>query len=288
MSYLPDTPPALLRTVLLGAVLLGAALLLVAFPGSGPDDGREGNRHYEREAYEDAAAAYRRGLSRFGAPSSAPLYWGLQHNLGSALHQLEQYTDAGTAFANALRHAPSDTDFARSAYNAGNTAVAQDDREAALAFYRRALLADPTNADARYNYEFVKRELDSAAGPDDTGENEEPGDESDAEGEPGEAQPEPTEPTEDGDADANRGDGERQDERGEPTDDGPPDAGDQAKGAGERPQDTQPSEPLDERRPMSQAEAQRILQALELDERNVLREALRRTLEDPREADKDW
>ncbi len=288
MRFLPATLPALLLTVLLGAVLLGAAPLLVAFPGGGPDDGREGNRHYEREAYEDAAAAYRRGLSRFGEPTTDPVYWGLQHNLGSALHQLEQFTDAGTAFADALRHAPSDTDFSRSAYNAGNTAVAQEDREAALAFYRRALLTDPTNEDARYNYEFVKRELDSAAGPDDTGEEEEPGEDSDAEGEPGEAQPEPTDPTEDGDAEADSGDGEREDERGEPTDDGPPDTGDQAEGAGERPQGTQPSEPLSERQPMSPAEAQRILQALELDERNVLREALQRALEDPREADKDW
>lgn len=282
MRGMPTRPLSVLLTLLLGALVL-----LTAFPDGGPGDGREGNRHYEREAYEDAVAAYRRGLSRYGEPTTDAVYWGLQHNLGSALHQLTQYADAGTAFAEALRHAPSDPDFARSAYNAGNTAYAQEDRDAALAFYRRALLADPTNADARYNYEFVKRALDSG-GPDDAGEEEDPGDASDADGEPGEAQPNPADAAEDGETDADSRDGTPEDERGEPTDEGPPDAGDQAEGTGDRPQDTQPPRPLEERQPMSPEEAQRILQALELDERDVLREALQRALEDPRAAEKDW
>lgn len=284
--------PSSIPRVLLLTVMLSAALLLTAFPGGGPDDGREGNRLYEREAYEDAATAYRRGLSRFGAPGIDPVYWGLQHNLGSALYQLEQHIDAGTAFADALRHAPTDADFARSAYNAGNAAFAQEDREAALAFYRRALLADPTNEDARYNYEYVKRELDSGAGPDDPDEDEDAGEEPDAEGEPGEAQPEPADPDDDGEDEAEGQEGdqddERDDEHGDAADEGPPDAGDLAEGMGDSPQGAPPSEPLNERQPMSPEEAQRILQALELDERNVLRDALRRSLEDPREVEKDW
>lgn len=284
--------PLPISGMLLLTMLLGATLFLAAFPNSGPDDGREGNRLYERAAYEDAATAYRRGLSRFGEPATDPVYWGLQHNLGSALYQLEQHVDASAVFADALRYAPSDVDFAYSAYNAGNAAFAQEDREAALAFYRRALLADPTNEDARYNYEYVKRELESSAGPDDPGEDEESDEEPDAESEPGETQPEAADPEGEGEDEAEGPEGEqdeeREDERGEATDEGPPNAGDLTEGMGDRPQDAQPTEPLDERQPMSPEEAQRILQALELDERDVLREALRRALEDPREVEKDW
>ena len=56
--------------------------------------------------------------------------------------------------------AADDEAFSRAAYNAGNTAFTVEDGQRALAFYRRALLADPANDDARFNYEFVKRQLD--------------------------------------------------------------------------------------------------------------------------------
>jgi len=269
------------------SVALAAILLLTGFPGGGPGDGREGNRHYAAEAYEEATAAYQRGLSRFAEPARDDVYAGLQNNLGAALHQLRQFEDAGDAFAQALLHAPTDDAFTRSAYNAGNTAFQQEEREAALDFYRRALLADPTNADARYNYEFVKREMDGA-GPDDAPDDSQ----EDEDGTPEDAQPEPAPPDiapdglpdDDGNGDADGGD----DQPGDPDLNGLPDQGGQVPGDGSMAQDEELREQLGERAELSPDEARRILQALQLDELDVLRDALRRELSDPQEEEKDW
>jgi tetratricopeptide (TPR) repeat protein len=47
----------------------------------------------------------------------------------------------------------------RALYNAGNNAAAEGKLQAALGFYRQALLRDPAYDRARYNYEFLKRKL---------------------------------------------------------------------------------------------------------------------------------
>lgn len=143
-----------MQVLTIGFLLLFGQLI----PG-GAKQGREGNRHYENDNLEHAADAYNRGLEfyRDGLKPDGTLY-GLQHNLGSTLHRQENFDGAQAAFAQALEHATSDMDYARAAYNAGNNAFRKQEAEAALEHWRQALLADPTNADAKFNYEFVKRQ----------------------------------------------------------------------------------------------------------------------------------
>ena len=51
-------------------------------------------------------------------------------------------------------------DLVRASYNAGNAAYQTQQLEQSLEHYRRALLNDPSNQDAKFNYEFVKRQLE--------------------------------------------------------------------------------------------------------------------------------
>lgn len=137
--------------------------LLIVLPFSGGDgarEGRQGNAFYENGRFEEAAEAYRAGLQELeeGDPSTtAARLW---NNLGAALHRLERHEEAHEAFQQALAAAEATGDRARTAYNAGNNEAVRGNLEAALDFYRQALLAEPSHADARYNYEFVKRRLD--------------------------------------------------------------------------------------------------------------------------------
>ncbi len=136
-------------------------ILVLAFglSGDGKKDGRRGNALYDEERYEAAADAYYAGLEAHGEESTDATSYGLQNNLGAALHKQEQFDMAAPAFERALATATVAADVARSAYNAGNNAFLGQNAEAALDYYRRALLADPSNRDAKFNYEFVKRQM---------------------------------------------------------------------------------------------------------------------------------
>ena len=140
--------------------LLLVLLLVFSGPGDGEKKGRQGNALYASEKYEDAAAAYREGLSGEAAASlPAPLRYGLLNNLGAALQKAGNLDDARAAFEEALAAAPADADVARTAYNAGNNAVARQKLEEAVDYYKKSLLADPMNEDAKFNYEFARRQL---------------------------------------------------------------------------------------------------------------------------------
>ena len=141
------------------------ALLTSAFQvlpgGQAAKQGREGNSHLKAERFEEASGAYQQGLTAYANDRREDdTFYGLQHNLGVSLHRQQEFEQAQAAFDAALTRAPSDFERARAAYNAGNNAFQQQAAETALAHYRNALLANPDNEDAKFNYEFVSRWLE--------------------------------------------------------------------------------------------------------------------------------
>ncbi|MDQ7040188.1 MAG: tetratricopeptide repeat protein [Rhodothermus sp.] len=143
-------------------LLLGLTLLLLFSSDNGVRQGRRGNAAYHAGRYAEAAEFYRQGLLLTQNPT---VRFGLQHNLGAALLHLNEAGAARAAFDAALRMAPNNTERARAAYNAGNAAFAEGDLQAALHYYRTALLAAPDFEDARFNYEYILRHLPSSNPP---------------------------------------------------------------------------------------------------------------------------
>lgn len=143
-----------------------ASLLLLAlaawtlFAADGTGEGRRGNARYRAGDYAAAAEAYQAGLDALGPDAPAALTSALWNNLGLARHRQGQPQQAADAFAQALAAASDAEGRARAAYNAGNAAAQSKQLRAALGFYEKALLADPAHDDARYNYEYVKRQLE--------------------------------------------------------------------------------------------------------------------------------
>jgi tetratricopeptide (TPR) repeat protein len=138
--------------------LLLLVLVTLLSGADGADEGRRGNQLYEAGNYTAAAEAYRAGIDQHET-AEGTLYADLWNNLGAALHRAESYAEATQAFRTAADVAATPRQRARALYNAGNNAVAQDQLDAALDFYRRALLADAGYDDARFNYEYLKREM---------------------------------------------------------------------------------------------------------------------------------
>ncbi len=248
----------MIRFLLLLVLLLGLA-------GDGDKDGRRGNAHYKSGNYEAAADAYYRGLAAYetGTPDAA--YYGLQNNLGAALHQQGDFALARPAFARAMETAPSQADFARAAYNAGNNAFREEQAEAALDFYKKALLADPANADAKFNYEFVKRRQQQQQ-QQGQGENQD---------------------QQDGENQDENQQGENQQNQDQQNQEQQQEGQNQEPQEGEQPQNAEPQPQPETPDQLSRQQAERILQALENEEQQLLRE-VQKVKGRPRRVEKDW
>ena len=141
--------------LLLAALLLGWTL----FAADGAKQGREGNDRYRSGAYAQARQAYGRGLAERDQRTASAITSALWHNLGLALHRTDSTQRATAAFQSAIGTAPDSLARSRAAYNAGTAAAQADHNQAALGRFRQALLTNPGHAEARYNFEVVKREL---------------------------------------------------------------------------------------------------------------------------------
>lgn len=142
-------------------MLARCALILVLFGlfgDEGAEQGRMGNALYEQERYAEAEAAYREGLAAH-SDTSGSVYTALQNNLGAALHRQERFGEARAAFQQAVRAAPTSDARVRALFNAATAAAGTGSLTSALDDYKDVLLLDPTHDAARYNYEYLKRQL---------------------------------------------------------------------------------------------------------------------------------
>jgi Ca-activated chloride channel homolog len=231
---------ARVRTALL-LLVLGAGL------GFGIGDVERGNRLYREGRYEEAAAAYERAIADGRA---APQ---VHYNLGTALLALGRFDEAQAHFESALQGVDPELR-RRTFYNLGNRFLQEGRAEqdvvregalldAAIEAYRSALRMTPGDVDAKWNLELALREREQ--------------NEQRQQDMP--QQPEPQS-------------GEEDDEQQQPAD---------GTGGGASPSESpagaagEPGPAMDQQ-PMSQEEADRLLSAIEQDERDLARERLRR------------
>jgi Ca-activated chloride channel family protein len=149
-----------------------ALLLLVCLPAlvgwlDPPGDrAAEGNVLYNSGKYDDAASKYGEGL--VDAPAS-PL---LQFNLAAALYKQGKYDEAIAALTKAAASgdpqwmALANYNMGNAEYRLGSNAEASDPQaaikryEEALACYKRSMVSDAKDTDAKFNHELVSRKLE--------------------------------------------------------------------------------------------------------------------------------
>lgn len=138
------------KTVLVSLMVL----LLSAVAASAQTDRREvrqGNRKFKKEDYRSAEVDYRRALLKDSTSLAA------RYNLGSALYRQENYEGASETMKNfGEGELPADVH-----YNAGDVALQLKDYATAVEEFKRSLLLNPDDMDAKENYTYAKMMLEN-------------------------------------------------------------------------------------------------------------------------------
>jgi len=139
--------------VLSAFLILNWVDVLAPFVDGASREGRKGNERYAARDWEHA-------VEHYGKAASSRKDGALEYNLGTAAYQKKDYQTAVAALGRAAADAKIDRE--RVAYNAGNAHFRMGDLEGALGAYRSALCLNPNDADARANYELALRQLRSS------------------------------------------------------------------------------------------------------------------------------
>ncbi len=237
-----------LARVLAAALTLAPAAPLLASARSANE---EGNRLYRQKKYAEALKRY------MEAQLEAPDEPRLHYNLGNVLFRQGESAKARDEFARALASADPSLD-PSAIYNLGNTFFSQQKYQEAVSAYQRTLKLNPKDLDAKRNLELAllrmrqqkeQSQPQSGKGPQ---KNQPP-----SEGKKESASPEQ----------GQRGPGEE----------------------GEKKEDSKAQgEPQEVRGRLSKEEAERILDALQEDERDNLKARLQAAKEKQQDVEKDW
>ncbi len=135
-----------MKTKLVGIVLLSFMLLTTLMQGqSAHSDLRIADDEYDKENYVVAEEMYRNAVVK--EPSAQAKF-----NLGNTLFKQERFEEASKEFQQAV-NLSNDTVFrAKALYNKGNSLLQQGDLAESLKSYKRSLLLNPNDEDAKRNF----------------------------------------------------------------------------------------------------------------------------------------
>ncbi len=114
---------------------------------------RKGNRDYEKGDYQDAEVQYRKALDK--SPNSTIA----DYNLAGSLYKQKKYEAAASKYLSTMDKVKNKNDLARYYYNLGNSMVENKKIEQGIEAYKQSLINNPDDADAKYNLALAQRML---------------------------------------------------------------------------------------------------------------------------------
>lgn len=116
---------------------------------------RQGNKAFAQERYEKSADVYQQALKH-----DSTLYEA-RYNLGNAYIKTERWADAQEALQRALTDTTrTDRELAAAYYNLGYAQFMQDSLHQSLESFRRSLVLNSEDMNAKYNYVYVRTLLE--------------------------------------------------------------------------------------------------------------------------------
>lgn len=114
---------------------------------------RQGNREFQKEKYSESEISYRRALDKNKGSADAVF------NTGDALYKQEKYEDAGKQFTESHRMNEDREKKAGSMYNLGNSFLKSGKLKESIEAYKNSLRLHPGNMEAKYNLAFAQDRL---------------------------------------------------------------------------------------------------------------------------------
>jgi Ca-activated chloride channel homolog len=241
-------------TVLATGVILWGACGLARASARGKNE--EGNRLYQEKKYPEAMKRYTE--AQLEAPDSPQLHY----NLGNVFFRQGEIEKAREEYRRALAAADASLD-PRAIYNLGNTFFSQQQYQEAVSAYQRTLKLSPKDMDAKRNLELALLAMKKQQ----------------------QQQQQKQNPSSGKDQDKDR---PQQGEKQKPD---PSGQEKNPKGASPQQQDSknqQPGSPRPEKGELSREEAERILNALQEDEKANLKKRLQSQQEETKQVEEDW
>lgn len=111
------------------------------------------NKEFENKKFAEAESNYRISASKFPeSPVSS-------YNLGNTIYSIDQPSEAKFAYMTAISKAKSRPDKHKAFHNLGNVYMKEKKYTEAVSAYKNALINDPKDDETRYNYALAKKLL---------------------------------------------------------------------------------------------------------------------------------
>ena len=117
-------------------------------------DVRAGNRKFKKEDWREADISYRKALVKDSTSVAA------NYNLSNTAYRQKNYDEAGKLLDRIKDSAPASSHVSDYWFNAGDVALAKKDYQAAVNAFKSALLANPSDLEAKENYIYAKKKLE--------------------------------------------------------------------------------------------------------------------------------
>lgn len=114
---------------------------------------KKGNSFYSQKRYKSAEIEYRKALEFDPTNNYA------KFNLGNAYYKQGNYDEAMKQFDAVNRSKFNKNDLSKAYYNLGNSMLQAQKYEDAIESYKKSLLNNPEDYDAKYNLEYARRML---------------------------------------------------------------------------------------------------------------------------------
>ena len=233
-------------------------LILIALLLASNDDARRANEAYQKGEYAAAEQAYRQAIQQ--DPDDARLYF----NLGSALAQQGKFDEAVSAYEQFKERTNDPVERSKADYNIGNIFGNQEKWDRASQQYRQSLRQNPSDPEAKHNFELANRMLQQQQ------QNQQQNDQNKDDRDPDQNGDQQQSQPEQGDQDQQDQQQQEQQEQQQPGD--KPD---------QQPQPRNPNE-------MTKEEADRILNALDNKEQDLLKDYHKNKIPSAKRNVKNW
>jgi len=111
---------------------------------------RQGNRQYSKEKFPESEIFYRRALDKNKESGDAVF------NAGDALYKQKKYEDAGKEFIQSLNINENKDKKSASLYNLGNSLLMANKLQESIEAYKNSLKLKPENMEAKYNLAYAQ------------------------------------------------------------------------------------------------------------------------------------